>query len=282
MLLGVEGAFGALPGVTHTTVGYTGGDVEHPTYKRVCRGRPGHADAVEVEYVPSVISYDDLFATFWSTHNPTTRSRQGWDIGSRYRSAVFFDDNDQRATALASRDDHQSVLKREIVAQIVPGRSLLARRGLPPAILAAHHGDGIVRLLRGDRRVRLAYRPSSSLAKKTDLGWAAGARSGGLRSSCDSDRSAHQVNPLSRARALASALWPFLRSAVRCTKADRTLGATKRPRLAARSLRTACSTLVAAGDTAALLPRTVLPRQVLIHVVFLRSPTHTACPARGR
>jgi peptide-methionine (S)-S-oxide reductase len=117
---GVEAAFRALPGVTSTTVGYTGGDAEHPAYEQVCRGRTGHAEAVEVEYDPSVISYEDLLATFWSIHNPTTRNRQGWDIGSQYRSAVFFHDRNQRETAIASRDHHQSTLRREIVTQIVP------------------------------------------------------------------------------------------------------------------------------------------------------------------
>jgi peptide-methionine (S)-S-oxide reductase len=117
---GVEAAFRTLPGVTRTTVGYTGGDADHPTYEQVCRGRTGHAEAVEVQYDPSLISYDDLLATFWSNHNPTTRDRQGWDIGSQYRSAVFFHGDDQGAAALASRDDHQRALERQIVTQIVP------------------------------------------------------------------------------------------------------------------------------------------------------------------
>ncbi len=116
---GVEAEFRALAGVTRTTVGYTGGNVEQPTYKQVCRGRTGHAEAVEVEYEPSVISYQDLLATFWSSHNPATRNRQGWDIGNQYRSAIFFDGDEQRAAALASRDAQQGVRRRKIVTQIV-------------------------------------------------------------------------------------------------------------------------------------------------------------------
>jgi peptide-methionine (S)-S-oxide reductase len=117
---GVEAAFRALPGVRRTTVGYAGASAEQPTYKQVCRGRTGHAETVEVEHDPSVISYDDLLATFWSNHNPTTRNRQGLDIGSQYRSAIFVHDEQQRIAALASRDALQRDLKREVVTEIVP------------------------------------------------------------------------------------------------------------------------------------------------------------------
>jgi peptide-methionine (S)-S-oxide reductase len=119
---GVEAAFRALPGVTKTTVGYAGGSVESPTYKQVCRGRTGHAEAVEVEFDPGVVAYDDLLATFWSSHNPTTRDRQGWDLGSQYRSAIFVHDDAQRTAALVSRDAHQRELTREIVTEIVPAQ----------------------------------------------------------------------------------------------------------------------------------------------------------------
>jgi peptide-methionine (S)-S-oxide reductase len=117
---GVEAAFRALPGVTRTTVGYTGGDVENPSYRSVCAGRTGHAEAVEVEYDPTELSYEELLGTFWASHDPTTRNRQGWDVGSQYRSAIFVQDEAQRDAAVASRDRRQRELKREIVTQIVP------------------------------------------------------------------------------------------------------------------------------------------------------------------
>lgn len=117
---GVEATFRVLPGVTRTTVGYTGGSAEHPTYKQVCRGRTGHAEAVEIEYDPSAISYSELLDAFWAEHNPTTRNRQRWDIGSQYRSAIFFHDEPQRSAALASSDAQQLRLRRKIVTEIVP------------------------------------------------------------------------------------------------------------------------------------------------------------------
>lgn len=119
---GVEAAFRQLPGVTSTTVGYTGGTAEDPTYKQVCRGRTGHAEAVQVEYDPTVLSYPELLETFWAKHNPTTHNRQGWDIGSQYRSAIFFEDEVQHADAVRSRDAQQENRRRRIVTAIVPAQ----------------------------------------------------------------------------------------------------------------------------------------------------------------
>jgi peptide-methionine (S)-S-oxide reductase len=119
---GVEAAFRGLDGVTRTTVGYTGGDAEHPTYKQVCRGRTGHAEAVEIEYDPTVIAYDELLAGFWSTHNPPARRRQGPDTAGQYRSAIFVTDDEQRAAAVASLQERERALGREIGTQIAPAQ----------------------------------------------------------------------------------------------------------------------------------------------------------------
>lgn len=101
---GVEARFADLPGVLRTEVGYTGGTTPNPTYREVCGHKTGHAEAVRLEYDPERIGYEDLLAAFFAMHDPTTADRQGPDVGSQYRSAVFFQDDDQERTARAYVD----------------------------------------------------------------------------------------------------------------------------------------------------------------------------------
>ena len=102
---GVESAFGKVRGVKSTSVGYSGGKTENPTYEEVCSGRTGHAEVVEIVFDPAQVSYRELLEVFWSIHDPTTLNRQGPDIGTQYRSAVFFLDEAQKAAAEASKEE---------------------------------------------------------------------------------------------------------------------------------------------------------------------------------
>lgn len=118
---GVEEAFRRTAGVSATLVGYTGGETPEPSYEQVCTGETGHAEAVRVEYNPQRVSYDDLQEVFWSIHDPTQKNRQGFDVGTQYRSAIFCHDADQRAAAEASlRAKEQSgAFSRPVVTEIV-------------------------------------------------------------------------------------------------------------------------------------------------------------------
>ena len=117
---GLEAAYREIEGVLKTRVGYTGGQTPRPTYEQVCAHGTGHAEAVEVWFDPNKVSYEQLLQTFWRIHDPTTRNRQGFDVGSQYRSAVFVHDADQAALAAASRDREQQTTKRPIVTEIAP------------------------------------------------------------------------------------------------------------------------------------------------------------------
>ncbi len=101
---GVEAAFQRLQGVAATVVGYSGGVHADPTYEDVCSGRTGHVEVVEVTFDPAEVSYEDLLALFWEIHDPTTSNRQGPDVGTQYRSAIFYADDEQEAAARASKE----------------------------------------------------------------------------------------------------------------------------------------------------------------------------------
>jgi peptide-methionine (S)-S-oxide reductase len=117
---GVEAAFREIEGVLKTRVGYTGGQTPDPTYDQVCSHTTGHAEAVEVWFDPAQVRYEQLLDAFWRIHNPTTRNRQGWDIGNQYRSAIFVHDPDQAALAAASLDREQHSRTKPIVTEITP------------------------------------------------------------------------------------------------------------------------------------------------------------------
>ena len=108
---GIEAAFRKLDGVTATRVGYTGGTTANPTYKQVCRGGTGHAEAVEVTFDPPLVSYDQLLEVFWSSHNPASRNRQGLNIGSQYRSAIFTHSPAQASAAQTTRETQRANLR---------------------------------------------------------------------------------------------------------------------------------------------------------------------------
>ncbi|HEU5251396.1 MAG TPA: peptide-methionine (S)-S-oxide reductase MsrA [Thermoanaerobaculia bacterium] len=119
---GVESAFRQVPGVVDTAVGYTGGSLANPTYEDVCTDRTGHAEAVQVEFDPAKVSYEKLLDVFWENHDPTTKNRQGPDVGTQYRSAIFFHGPEQERAASESkaRLEKSGKFRRPIVTEIVP------------------------------------------------------------------------------------------------------------------------------------------------------------------
>lgn len=119
---GIEEAFRAIDGVTDTAVGYLGGSLENPTYQDVCTNTTGHAEVVEVQYDPAKVSFDQLLDVFWKIHDPTTLNRQGPDVGTQYRSAIFYHDEAQRAAATASKErlEASGRFRRPIVTEITP------------------------------------------------------------------------------------------------------------------------------------------------------------------
>lgn len=115
-----EDVFGKVKGVKSTAVGYTGGRLPNPTYEDVCTDRTGHAEVVQVEYDPAAVSYDELLGVFFGNHDPTTPNRQGWDVGTQYRSAIFFHTPEQEAAAMAAKEKLQSRFKGRIATEIAP------------------------------------------------------------------------------------------------------------------------------------------------------------------
>ena len=139
---GVEDVFRSVDGVVDVVVGYTGGSLEHPTYQQVCGGETGHAEAVLVSFDPRQVSYGVLLETFWRTHDPTTPNRQGPDVGSQYRSAVFVIDDTQKAAAELSAQRVSSRFRRPIVTEVTPAGIFWRAEEYHQRYFSKHGGGG--------------------------------------------------------------------------------------------------------------------------------------------
>eukprot|EP00245_Coleochaete_scutata_P014137 TRINITY_DN5953_c0_g3_i1.p1 TRINITY_DN5953_c0_g3~~TRINITY_DN5953_c0_g3_i1.p1 ORF type:complete len:234 (-),score=26.27 TRINITY_DN5953_c0_g3_i1:288-932(-) len=117
---GVETTLACTPGVISTRVGYIGGHGEHPTYKQVCYENTGHAEAVLVTFDPRIVTYDELLDVFFTSHDPTTKNRQGPDVGSQYRSGIFYYTAEQQVAAGAAIERFRPKFQRRIVTEIAP------------------------------------------------------------------------------------------------------------------------------------------------------------------
>lgn len=115
-----EAVFQTEPGVKSVTSGYAGGQTKNPTYQQICTGSTGHAEVIQIEFDPSVVSYDRLLEIFWEAHDPTTLNRQGADAGTQYRSIILFHDDAQRAVAEKAKAAAQARFTAKIVTEIVP------------------------------------------------------------------------------------------------------------------------------------------------------------------
>jgi peptide-methionine (S)-S-oxide reductase len=144
---GVEANFRRVLGVTSAISGYTGGTTENPTYEQVCSGRTGHAEAVDIEFDPGMVRYADLLEVFWASHDPTTPNRQGPDVGTQYRSAIFYHNPAQEAAARASKERMAASgrFKRPIVTEIVPAGPFYPAEEYHQRYFEKHgmHGCGI-------------------------------------------------------------------------------------------------------------------------------------------
>lgn len=113
-----EKTFSEMSGIVKTRVGYIGGKEKNPSYNQVCTGKTGHVEAVEVVFNPKKISYKDLLEKFWEIHNPTTKNRQGWDIGPQYNSVIFYTNKNQKTQAEESKKEQQRKTMRKIITEI--------------------------------------------------------------------------------------------------------------------------------------------------------------------
>lgn len=141
---GVEAAFRRVPGVIDAAVGYEGGTLANPTYRDVCGDQSGHAEVVQVEFDPARVSYERLLDVFWQIHDPTTLNRQGPDVGTQYRSVIFYHTPEQEQTARASKErlEQSRKLRRPVVTEIVPAQTFYRAEEYHQRYAEKHGGAG--------------------------------------------------------------------------------------------------------------------------------------------
>jgi methionine-S-sulfoxide reductase len=147
---GMEDILRKIPGILETTVGYTGGGTKNPNYEIVKVGNTGHAESIQIVFDSSRISYEEILRYFFRMHNPTTVNQQGNDIGSQYRSAIFYHDDEQRQTALKSKDhvDKSGKWPRKIMTEIVPAKEFYPAEGYHQDYLEKNPGGYTCHFLR--------------------------------------------------------------------------------------------------------------------------------------
>ncbi len=147
----LEAVFQDLKGVERVVSGYAGGEVPNPTYEQVCTGRTGHAEVVQVTFDPTVLPFRDLLQVFFAIHDPTTLNQQGADVGTQYRSAIFFHspEQEQDARAVIREIDQAGIWDAPLVTEVEPLGAVLSRRVLPPGLFPAQPGAGVLSC--GDR-----------------------------------------------------------------------------------------------------------------------------------
>ncbi len=140
----LEAVFAQLRGVEHVESGYTGGQVANPSYEEVCTGRTGHAEAVQVAFDPAVISYRELLEVFFAIHDPTTHNRQGADVGTQYRSAIFYRTATQRqiAETVVAELNAQQIWDRPIVTEVVPATTFYRAEEYHQGYFRSHPEQG--------------------------------------------------------------------------------------------------------------------------------------------
>ena len=138
----LDAAYRRIDGVTGVVAGYAGGHGPNPTYQQVCTGATGHAEVVQVEFDPAVISFSDILDIFWTIHDPTTLNRQGADVGTQYRSAVFYANDAQKTAAASSRDAVQQLWPNPVVTEIVPLEAFFRAEEYHQDYFAKHPNEG--------------------------------------------------------------------------------------------------------------------------------------------